>query len=529
MSRSSTRMRASDLLSIAVSALAQQKVRTALTVLGVAVGTFALIVSISVGQGVDRAILDLFRGTNALRQVAVYVKYETVPGDVPEANKTVIGDMSESKRARLRHAMIRKWDRRSVARVKNRLDQEGLERLAKVPHVERLVPVVQHAGRGKVEGFSKDLEVNFSSADPDSDFNNRLIAGRSLTNDVCQEAIVHEFLLYELGMVADEDVRKAIGKSIRLEYRMGRGSNWSLTHLLTFGPKGFTAIESEALIRALHRLAILIKLLPIPGEERVAFLKLLERSPIETESMREDIFEETFTIVGVMREALPEDEKRNNLFFAGNSNGTDILLPPRTAAKFFLRSSVLAENGLNNAVLIVDRDENVKAVTKAVEASGFSQSSLVQVLETIRMNVLLISLATAFIAAVALTVAAIGITNTMIMSVLERIHEIGIMKALGARTSQIRVIFLVEGAFIGLLGGSLGLLLSWLASIPGDRFAKSIMEAQTPRPVAGSLFAFPLWLVLGGPALAALITMLASVYPASRAAKVDPITSLRHE
>ena len=117
-----------------------------------------------------------------------------------------------------------------------------------------------------------------------------------------------------------------------------------------------------------------------------------------------------------------------------------------------------------------------------IRSSGWDsrQWSLAEVLDTVRMNVLLVSVATAFVAIVALVVAAIGITNTMIMSVLERTHEIGIMKALGARDRHIRLIFLVEGMLMGVVGSGLGLALAWLASFPGDSIAKSIMEPQNP-------------------------------------------------
>ena len=164
---------------------------------------------------------------------------------------------------------------------------------------------------------------------------------------------------------------------------------------------------------------------------------------------------------------------------------------------------------------------------------GFETYSLVAVIETVRMNVMLISGATALVAVVALIVAAIGITNTMIMAVLERTHEIGILKALGARDGHIRLIFVVEGLLMGLVGSGIGMTLGWLASFPGDSIARSIMESQAQqldRDLAkDSLFVFPPWLVLGVPALVCLITTLAAWYPAARAARVDPVTSLRHE
>jgi len=147
----------------------------------------------------------------------------------------------------------------------------------------------------------------------------------------------------------------------------------------------------------------------------------------------------------------------------------------------------------------------------------------------VRTNITLLTFATSFVAFIALLVSALGITNTMVMSVLERTHEIGVMKAVGARDGAIQWIFLVEGALIGLVGGAVGLFLSWLASFPGDAAARAIVETQDDVKLHESLFMFPRWLTMGVPLFAVLITTLASLYPARRAARVNPITALRHE
>jgi putative ABC transport system permease protein len=72
------------------------------------------------------------------------------------------------------------------------------------------------------------------------------------------------------------------------------------------------------------------------------------------------------------------------------------------------------------------------------------------------------------VALVALLVSSLGIANTMLMSVLERLREIGIMKAVGAANWQLQVLYVIEGGLIGLIGGLLGLVLAWLISFPGD-------------------------------------------------------------
>ena len=87
----------------------------------------------------------------------------------------------------------------------------------------------------------------------------------------------------------------------------------------------------------------------------------------------------------------------------------------------------------------------------------------------------------------------------------------------------------VEGALIGMLGGGLGLLMGWLASFPGDAVARAIIEKQTQTKMTDSLFAFPVDVMLGIVSFTVLITTLAAVYPARRAARVNPVTALRHE
>jgi putative ABC transport system permease protein len=142
---------------------------------------------------------------------------------------------------------------------------------------------------------------------------------------------------------------------------------------------------------------------------------------------------------------------------------------------------------------------------------------------------LLLSLATAFLAAMALVVASVGITNMMLMSVLERTHEIGLMKAVGARDRHILLLFLAEGIVLGAVGGLLGLLFGWAVSFPGDHVARAVVEKELQTVLEHSVFVYPFWLVIGVPLFALLLTTLSALFPSRRAARIDPIQALRAE
>jgi putative ABC transport system permease protein len=133
------------------------------------------------------------------------------------------------------------------------------------------------------------------------------------------------------------------------------------------------------------------------------------------------------------------------------------------------------------------------------------------------------------VAGVALLVSSLGIANTMLMSVLERRREIGIMKAVGAANWQLQTMYVIEGGLIGLIGGSLGLVLAWLISLPGDAWVRAMVRRDMDIDLKGSIFAFPGWIAVTVLVFTVGVTIVAAVYPARRAAKLDPVTALRHD
>lgn len=515
-------MRFTDLTALAFSALLQQKVRATLTLLGVIIGTFVLLLSLSIGQGVRETIVREFRRNDQLRRIQVSPAWKVAAEDIPAEELVVKGQMSEARRERLRRSRVHRWQGKTKRTSEARLTPARLEELSALDHVESVIPYLRWNGR--LHFRDKTVNTVTFSAPPDERFySERVVAGSFFTSEQPRSVVLSEALLYRLGIVDETDVERALGCEIELEYSSRLGRHWSVLSLLGAGGGKLAAAEEDVLARIAQLLPAAIEQLDLSAGERLVLQKVMGRSKSPSERPSFEIHE-TFKLGGVIRDATDEEARRR-----WEPREADILLPVGTFHEMFFRVSANREYGVSRAAVLVNNEENVEAVEELIRDLGFDTYSLASVLSHLRLNVLLISFATTFVAIVALVVAGLGITNTLLMSALERTHEIGVMKAVGARDRHIQLLFLLEGAWIGLLGSAVGLLGGWLASIPGDRIARQLAEQQTKSHLDSSLFSFPWWLVLGVPFFVTLLTMLAAVYPARRAARVDPMTALRHD
>lgn len=177
------------------------------------------------------------------------------------------------------------------------------------------------------------------------------------------------------------------------------------------------------------------------------------------------------------------------------------------------------------ATVNVDDMNNVVEVQKAINNMGYEANSQMEWLEQSQKQSNMVQAVLGGIGAVSLFVAAIGIANTMMMSIYERTKEIGVIKVLGCAMENIRTMFLIEAGFIGFIGGVIGVALSYLISFLINKFlAGALMQGMT-----ASLSVIPIWLALASIGFAVLIGMLAGLFPALRAMKLSPLAAIRNE
>ena len=360
-----------------------------------------------------------------------------------------------------------------------RLDDAAVARIAALPGVESAYAEVRFPAVIRFEGKEEFRLVQVLPAGPGASRGSSLAAGRMYGSDEERAVVVSRGLLRQLGI---SDPAAAVGARIEI------------------AP---LSLDLSALEPA--KLGALLSRRELPFKKEYS----------------------SFKVAGVID--------------GGGGGGPmglggDVLLPPGPASGLSKLPITnlwdlfrAGEGGLGYSAVNVRLASPGAAdsVRKAVRGMGFSTFALVDQFEQIKTGFVLMDMFLAAIAMIAIFVASLGIINTMVMAVLERTSEIGIMKAVGASPRDIKKIFVFESSLIGLGGGVCGILLGWAVS----RAINPVINyfgARQDLP-AMEYFRFPAWLILGGIAFAGLVSLLSGLYPAQRAAKVDPAVALRHE
>ena len=169
----------------------------------------------------------------------------------------------------------------------------------------------------------------------------------------------------------------------------------------------------------------------------------------------------------------------------------------------------------------------VQSVEDSIKKMGFNTFSIVDATKNLRQFFAVLDLFLGIFGSLALAVASIGIVNTLVMAILERRREIGIMKAIGASDVDVKGLFFAEAGVMGVFGGAVGVALGWTIGRVINLGANVYLKRQQFPPE--QIWFVPWWLVIGAIAFAIVVSLVSGLYPASRAARLDPVQALRYE
>ena len=192
-------------------------------------------------------------------------------------------------------------------------------------------------------------------------------------------------------------------------------------------------------------------------------------------------------------------------------------------------AAYLQRQGYDQVIVHSDDARQTADVAARIRAMNYQVYDRADLLTQVHTVFTVLTFGLGAIGGIALLVAAIGIANTLIMTILERTREIGIMKALGAEPGTVRTMFLVETALIGLVGGVVGLALAAAVGVIGNKVFAIWLKGQGVADNVNAIFSMSVELIVGALALAVVVSLLAGALPSRRAVRLQPLDALRYE
>lgn len=442
-------MKKSDLFKTAFRNLRNRKTRTRLTVIGVVIGTCAIVIMVSIGVGIDKMLTAQFESNSSLNKITVYQGYND---DGTENEETV-------------------------------LDDRALEYMSGIEHVEFAVPVM-------------DMEQYVAVS-----------RGK-----------------YSLGWglrAIDTSAMEAMGFTLKEGSFAGMDKN-----TVFFGERAVTNFMDPQGNSVKYKFDSDYNL----EECEIDAMKDIFNVSVKENSEDGGVKTGTSTpqrlrVGGVIKSDYKVDQ------YSDSGVYMDMALAKDLIKQYNMLNKVKNQKfSYSNIYLMVDDMENVKAVKEVLEEKGFSSYSDDEELEYTKKIMLAVQLVLGAIGAISMFVAFFGISNTMVMSVMERTKEIGVMKVLGCELKDIKAMFLYEAGTIGLIGGTIGLIISYILSLIANGVARLVMGSMN----SGEDFyvcvsSIPPWLAILGIGFAVGVGVVAGLSPAKRSVKVSALTAIHNE
>lgn len=437
-------MNTRDLMQMALRNLWKRKLRTALTILGVVIGTASIVVMISIGIGMNKGFAQQLESWGSLQVINVYPSGGMVYDEETDSMK------QEKKQ--------------------DELNAKAVESFRQMEHVEAVSPVIEEymylvAGKYVADASIMGIEPGTMEA-----LGYKVEEGRALTAEDSKAIVVGggvEFydpkLSWEMRYTTDPPQVDVLNEKISITY------DWN------YGTRNADKSIKPVKVDAVGKLS---------AEGSDSWRVIMPMKELEK-----------------IQKARQDWEKKKY----GSNNSSN-----RNQTKEY-----------EQVLVKVDEMNNVQGVQQQIKDMGFRASSLTDQLKAMQETTKMLRLVLGAIGAISMVVAAISITNTMVMAIYERTKEIGIMKVIGASLKDIKRLFLTEAAFIGFSGGIVGIVVSFGVSL--------LVNLIASRQGSTMQSAIPLWLALGAVAFATGVGVLSGYLPAKRAMKLSALTAIKTE
>ena len=455
-----------DLLDLATRNLRESKLRNSLTTMGIAVGVASLVAMLSLGIGLQQLANNRLNRSGLFDTVFV-TSYQDQRGgnddDRDEKEKPTQPD-----------------------RV---LDEAAAVEMRKLGNVTEVAPEIRVMAEVR---FNENSYPAFLGALPASARNNDAFEGMQgtyFTSQSADEAILQK----EFAQKLDKNFASLVGKQLVLRYAERKAAEVSAQ-----SPGADSPSQADD-----------------PGAGGGSTFSVIRR-------------EKPLKIVGII-----ENEPFGGLRMISRAG---IFLPTEAADRLNMMQFSDVRNAMRTQpstkaysmlTVRISSPGKVGEVQEAIKKMGFRTYSILDATKSLRRFFTIFDLFLGIFGSLALAVASLAIINTLVMAVLERRREIGVMKALGASDADVKKLFFAEAGGMGVTGGALGVLLGWLIGRVINIGTNIYLNRQNlPNE---NLWFVPWWLVLGAIGFAIGVSLLAGLYPAARAAKLDPIQALRYE
>ncbi len=476
-------MRLVDYISLALRNITRRKLRSALTIFAIVIGATSVTIMLTIVFSAKGFINDQFEQNGTFQQVQVSPQTDINWGNGSGQN------CNSSDCVKLTQALINK--------------------LAKLPHVIGIARQTQPYNFDGLFYGSKKLKLNQVVAyDANGIIDNHMLAGRDITQSD-GNGVLTITSDYADGLGFKNNYQALIGKTVKLHtqgYYSGVGSDpvgrqqYMQTHCQNMGPGQNCELPSVQITGKVVGIADANGLTNSSG--------YTVRVPLSW--------------ARGMEENQDYGPARTSGDYCRNMPGP--CMPPNVLTV----TDELALNGYSSLIVKVDNATNAAAVAQNIRGTfkigaADAETAIKQQLSVFNI----VGIILGGLGGIALIVAAVGVINTMVMSILERTREIGVMRAVGARRSAISRLFTFEASLLGMAGGILGVLIGYGLTLIGN----PILNHQLKGNNIGSsnILSLPIWLVITVIAGTTVIGMLAGLYPARKAAKLDPVEALHYE